>query len=494
MQNKQIDSLIFIKILGKGSFGEVYLTKKTDSPNLLATKKISRQRAETEKLIKYLKNEIIILRKLNHPNIVKLDDVLESEHYYYIIMEYINGGDLSSCLKKYMNKFGKPFSEDIVKYLMRQIVEAVAYFHEKNVIHRDLKLDNIMVNFNNEADKENLNMMKAEIKIIDFGFATQLDTKEMLARTAVGTALNMDPIVLEKYNKLRDRNFGYGNKVDVWSMGTICYELLVGKPLFEAKTMDELLSKVKKGNIKIPSHLSKEVINFLSNMLTYDSKYRASAKDLLNHPFIRKNNINNADFILQKGSLIYDTIEGDTTNKFNNNNINKNFGAAEKPISEEGNPYNNKHSGNYPNSNKKINNNIVNINNPYINKLNNHYPSSKTIGGGLSFYGQPMSSTSPSPPPQLQRNQAFQQRNQMNIMPYPYPPPGYPGYQQAVYNPPPMYQYGNNYGLNQAQNIKYGNGGNVNNNRNQANHVMKRNKTMDYRKHQRKDSDSCHIF
>ena len=266
MQNKQIDSLIFIKILGKGSFGEVYLTKKTDSPNLLATKKISRQRAETEKLIKYLKNEIIILRKLNHPNIVKLDDVLESEHYYYIIMEYINGGDLSSCLKKYMNKFGKPFSEDIVKYLMRQIVEAVAYFHEKNVIHRDLKLDNIMVNFNNEADKENLNMMKAEIKIIDFGFATQLDTKEMLARTAVGTALNMDPIVLEKYNKLRDRNFGYGNKVDVWSMGTICYELLVGKPLFEAKTMDELLSKVKKGNIKIPSHLSKEVINFLSNM------------------------------------------------------------------------------------------------------------------------------------------------------------------------------------------------------------------------------------
>ena len=78
-------------------------------------------------------------------------------------------------------------------------------------------------------------------------------------------------------------------------MGTICYELLVGKPLFEAKTMDELLSKVKKGNIKIPSHLSKEVINFLSNMLTYDSKYRASAKDLLNHPFIRKNNINPED-------------------------------------------------------------------------------------------------------------------------------------------------------------------------------------------------------
>ena len=215
MNSQQLDDYKFLKFLGKGSFGEVFLTQKHNSSKLFATKKISKEKVKKENLFKYLKNEIDILKKLNHPNIVKLEDAKESTNHYFITMEYINGGDLSDLLKKYKTRYGNAFPEDIVKYLMRQIVEAVAYFHDKNIIHRDLKLDNIMVNFNNERDKENLDMMKAEIKIIDFGFATDTGSKENLARTAVGTALNMDPIILEKYNKLRDRDFGYGNKVDV---------------------------------------------------------------------------------------------------------------------------------------------------------------------------------------------------------------------------------------------------------------------------------------
>ena len=486
MNSQQLDDYKFLKFLGKGSFGEVFLTQKHNSSKLFATKKISKEKVKKENLFKYLKNEIDILKKLNHPNIVKLEDAKESTNHYFITMEYINGGDLSDLLKKYKTRYGNAFPEDIVKYLMRQIVEAVAYFHDKNIIHRDLKLDNIMVNFNNERDKENLDMMKAEIKIIDFGFATDTGSKENLARTAVGTALNMDPIILEKYNKLRDRDFGYGNKVDVWSMGTICYELLTGKPLFEVKTMNDLLKQVKEGNIKIPKYLSPKAINFLSNMFVYDSDYRSSAEELLDHPFIKKTDkfhnqkyTNNIDFKLQKGSLIYDMLQGNDKNK--GYNISPNI-STKKPISEE---------------DIKINNNNNTYNNPHLDKLKNHYPSSKMVQSGYSFYGQPMFVT----PPQMQRVGTFQEKtnnNPMNMINNHFQQPGYQGYPQPGYNnPPPMFQYGNYFVQNQFQNVpnmQY----NYNNNNNYDNYnqkkTMKRNKTASYKDYKRKDDDGCVIF
>ena len=123
---------------------------------------------------KYFENELRILKDLHHPNIVHLEDVKKDDKYYYIVMEFVNGGSLTDCLKKYQMKYGKSFPEEIVQYLMRQIVDAIKFIHKRNIIHRDLKLDNIMVNFDNDNDKNNLNMMRAKVKIIDFGFATKL--------------------------------------------------------------------------------------------------------------------------------------------------------------------------------------------------------------------------------------------------------------------------------------------------------------------------------
>ena len=225
---------------------------------------------------------------LEHPNIVKLEETKKSYHSYYIVMEYINGGGLSQCLKKYIEKNGKAFPENIVQYLMRQIIDALVYIHDKKIIHRDLKLDNIMVHFDSESDKENLNMMKAQIKIIDFGFAILL-SKEDLASTAVGSPINMDPIILEKYNQIRDKNSTYDNKADIWSIGTVCYELLIGKTVFNAETMNDLVEKVKEGKYKIPSSVSKELVSFLNDMLQYDPNYRLNAKELQKHPFLTKN-------------------------------------------------------------------------------------------------------------------------------------------------------------------------------------------------------------
>ena len=250
MQQK-VENLILINFLGKGAFGEVYLSQKINSNKYFATKKIDKKLiAERPILKKYLVNEINILKMLNHPNIVRLEEVKENDEFYYIVMEYINGGGLSDCLKKYMDKYGKAFSEEIVQYLMKQILDALAFIHDKKIIHRDLKLDNIMVNFDSQADKDNLNMMKAKIKIIDFGLSVLL-TEQNLASSTVGSPINMDPIILEKYrNKLIDNNITYDTKVDIWSLGTVCYELSIGKAVFNAETVEELVDKVKDGNIK----------------------------------------------------------------------------------------------------------------------------------------------------------------------------------------------------------------------------------------------------
>ena len=287
---QQIEDITLLRLLGKGSYGEVYLSLKQNANKPFATKKVKRKKTDDE-MTKYFKNEINILRILNHPNIVKLEEIKMDENNYYIVMEYINGGELSDYLKKYIEKYGKPFSEEIVQYLMKQIISALIYIHDLNIIHRDLKLENIMVDFDNEKDKEELNMMKAKIKIIDFGFAIMLSSKFSLTNSAVGTFMYMDPKILKEFDNqvLVDKSRGYGKEVDIWSLGCICYQLFRGKYPFEAKTFEELVGKIDKGKYRLPTTASREIISFLDKMLKYKGKDRLSAKELINEPFLVKN-------------------------------------------------------------------------------------------------------------------------------------------------------------------------------------------------------------
>ena len=283
-----IDDLTLIKALGKGAFGEVYLTTKQGSKQKFATKKIDKKFAANPKARKYLENEIAILKDISHENIVKLYEVKETSQYYYLVTEYCNGGDLSDCLDTYQEKYNKAFTEEIVQYLMKQIVSAIRYLHEKTILHRDLKLDNILVNFDNEEDRKENNILKAKVKIIDFGFARYLK-KEELAYSTLGSPINMDPRILRKLNKLEHPNeYGYDEKADIWSLGTLCYEMLIGKNIFDADSMKDLVKKVNKGDYFIPTTLSKEAVSFLNGMLQYDLKKRLSAEQLYRHKFINK--------------------------------------------------------------------------------------------------------------------------------------------------------------------------------------------------------------
>ena len=297
------------KIIGKGSFGEVYLTQKGDNQKLLATKCLDLRELNKD-LQKYLKNEIVIMRKLKHQNIIQLIEVFHSKNHFYVIMEYCNGGTLSDCLKRY----GKPFSIEIIQYLMRQIIEGLKYIHSKKIIHRDIKLENILVNFKNEEDKKNLDLLKSEIKIIDFGLAIEVGP-DGFASTTLGTPANMDPIIVKKFNKAGgfEKLQKYNAKADIWSLGTICYEMFTGKELFQADNLEDLFLKSEKGEFSIPfnKELSNEFISFINAMLQYDHKKRYSAEELSQHNFIKKN-IN--EFIKPELNLISHRIEGNNLN------------------------------------------------------------------------------------------------------------------------------------------------------------------------------------
>ena len=285
-----VDNLVLTKSLGKGSFGEVFLTKKVNGKELYATKRMDRAEFNKPDNNKRLLNEISILQKISHKNIVKLIEVKKTKSHIYIVTEFCNGGSLTDNLSKYVQIHRKAFSEEIVQYLMKQIVSAIYYLHMNKIVHRDLKLDNILLNFPNENDKANLNMLKAEIKLIDFGFSTRLRTVNgNLANTILGTPSNMEPHMLRDMENQRPSLKGYNEKIDIWSLGTLCYEMLVGRMAFAGHSMEELYKKVKAGNYKLPLWLSKEAVSFINGMLQYDSNKRLSAVELLNHDFLKKN-------------------------------------------------------------------------------------------------------------------------------------------------------------------------------------------------------------
>ena len=444
----QIEDVTLLKCLGKGSFGEVYLSTKKGRNQYFATKKMDRKQADQPSVRKYFENEIKILQSLNHPNIVKLEEVKATKDYYYIVMEYINGGSLTDCLKKYQQKFGKAFPESIVQYLMIQIVDAIKYIHARKIIHRDLKLDNIMVSFDNENDKNNLNMMRAKVKIIDFGFAINL--KGNLAFSALGSPINMDPVILQKFSKKDNRQLGYDEKADIWSLGTVCYEMLIGQSVFNADTMNELVRKVENGSYNVPTSVSKEVVSFLNGMLQYDGNNRLSAAELSKSPFLtkrvsdftkidtrrvsRKINNKGLNINVKKNQTIWAIFNEEDEKKLVNIR-----GGRDMPVPEDTFANTNKRRHTDTNIPRNIKNNQQQFNNNMNNfqrrASNNQIPYGMNTMGS-SFYGQNM-----HPGPPIQQLQGMQPMPQMGGMPYNNPMMNYP-----TFGVPMSYPYGGGMG------------------------------------------------
>ena len=277
-----------IKSIGKGSFGEVFLTKKANSPKLYATKMIPISNFKNEELNKYLLNEINIMNQLNHPNIIKLYDIREKNDNKLLVMDYINGGSLADYFANYKYINGTPFPQKMIQFFVKQIVQGLIYIHSINIIHRDLKLDNILLDFPPNIKAEDRIYTQAKVKIIDFGLSTQLKGDD-LAKSVVGSPLFMDPIILQKYDKAGgiDKFKYYDEKADIWSLGAITYEMLTGQNIFKAKDLPDLLHQVEKGNYFLEiKDLSSEIISFLNSMLQYNPRNRLTSKQLATHQFL----------------------------------------------------------------------------------------------------------------------------------------------------------------------------------------------------------------
>ena len=271
--NTIIDDLILIEYIDAGCMGEIYLSKKKDFDKYYATKRISISSLYEEPiLMQNIKNEIMVLKTVKHPNIIKLYDVKVKKDYIYLVMEYCNGGSLLDALNQYKERNGKPFTEDIVQFLMKQILSAVECLHKHGIIHKDLKLENILLNYENEYERYYDNIFLSQIKIIDFDLCSK-------SGTYIETFMDND----------YDDNI-CDEKVDIWALGVLCYEMLTGIKPYQRGENDYL---TKKYNIKIPKNISLKAQSFLLSMLQNIRDLRLNASDLLNHDFLKTSNNKN---------------------------------------------------------------------------------------------------------------------------------------------------------------------------------------------------------
>ena len=258
--------------IGEGSYGAVYLAFNIYTKQKVAIKRIVKN--EENKIDELeLINEINILKKLSHPNILKIIEFYQSEHSYYIITDHCSNGELYDQIKY-------KYNENQLAVLFYQMFSGIAYLHDKNIVHRDLKLENILIS-EIEVDKKT-NDRFFWIKIIDFGTA-KIFEKNKKEKSVVGSSYYIAPEVLKK---------SYNEKCDTWSIGVILYMLIVGRAPFDGVDDDEIISNIKKGkynsNHKKLIESSKEVQDLVKKLLLVDSKKRLSAIDALKHPWFKK--------------------------------------------------------------------------------------------------------------------------------------------------------------------------------------------------------------
>ncbi|KAG6891207.1 hypothetical protein C0995_008459 [Termitomyces sp. Mi166 len=250
-----------VKIARHSETGQYAAIKIISKVALNSRVSINRMADATQHLQLAIEREIVVMKLLDHPNVMRLYDVWETSTELYLILEYIHGGELFDHL---CNK-GKPPVPEGLNYF-QQIISAVDYCHKFNIAHRDLKPENILLD-------QDLN-----IKIADFGMAAWQATDDGLLRTSCGSPHYAAPEVVSgvMYN---------GSAADIWSCGITLYALLAGKLPFDDEDLTPLLEKVKVGKFEFPEDMDPLAQDLISRMLTIDVAERITMPDIKAHPF-----------------------------------------------------------------------------------------------------------------------------------------------------------------------------------------------------------------
>jgi len=254
--------------LGRGAFSVVKLGTNKKTKEKVAVKVIDRNDVGKD-YEKNLKMEMEILKRVEHPNIIALHEMVEAGNKLYFVMELVTGGELFDRIVEKGS-----YSEEDAKILVRKIVSAIDYLHKQNIAHRDLKPENLLVK-SVEDD--------TEVKIADFGLSKIID-KDKMMQTACGTPGYVAPEVLLAQ--------GYDKEVDMWSIGVITYILLCGFPPFYSESVPEVFEQILEAKYDYPEEywdeISAEAKDFINHLLVVDVTKRLTAEQALNHPWLRQ--------------------------------------------------------------------------------------------------------------------------------------------------------------------------------------------------------------
>ncbi|KAM8923470.1 serine/threonine-protein kinase 33 isoform 2-T3 [Lycaon pictus] len=233
--------------------------------------------------VKLLEREVNILKSVKHEHIIHLEQVFETPKKMYLVMELCEDGEL----KEILDRKGH-FSENETRWIIQSLASAIAYLHSKDIVHRDLKLENIMVksSFTDDNNEMNLN-----IKVTDFGLAVKKHGRsEAMLQTTCGTPIYMAPEVINAHD--------YSQQCDIWSIGVIMYTLLCGEPPFLATSEEKLFELIRKGELHFEDPLWDSISDcaksVLKQLMKVDPAHRITAKELLDNQWITGNMLSSA--------------------------------------------------------------------------------------------------------------------------------------------------------------------------------------------------------
>ncbi|CAI2382573.1 unnamed protein product [Moneuplotes crassus] len=288
------------KVLGRGAFGKVNLTIHRLTEEMVAIKSLNKEFLTDEVSRKKVMKEVKILKKMRHKNIIQLLDTFETQKHIIFVMELCSGGDLLNYVRK-----RRKLTEDYAKAMFKQILEALQYCHRLNILHRDIKLDNIIL------DSQGI------IKVGDFGVSKIIDPTQVMYDQC-GTPAYIAPEVL------RDKGYrGFG--IDIWSAGVVLYSMLYGTVPFRAQNMNDLHEMIIKAKYTLKPEISEEARDLLKKILEVDPKKRLTIPQILDHSWFSDCNEN---------LEIFTDIEKEKIKQeFSYNNIKKEYKNSETDVS-----------------------------------------------------------------------------------------------------------------------------------------------------------------
>ncbi|PVD34362.1 hypothetical protein C0Q70_05633 [Pomacea canaliculata] len=268
-----LDDYDILSFLGEGGFARVYKAKSKKNGQEVAIKMIEKETTKARRMVARVRKEVEIHSRLKHPSILEIYDYDEDNKYVYLVLELCHNGEFLH----YLDSQGGVLTEDEARKVIRQVVEGMQYLQRHHIMHRDLKLSNLLLT-------QDMN-----IKIADFGLAIRLTEPEEKHFTMCGTPNYMAPEVAKKE--------AHGPEVDVWSLGCMLYTMLVGTNPFDTDTIRGTLDRVIQAEYHLPSDLSLEASDLIQRLLRKNPNERLLLKDVLCHPFMRGKSVATQDTI-----------------------------------------------------------------------------------------------------------------------------------------------------------------------------------------------------